>query len=145
MRQYTKPHTVAWSERVEAADGFVCFSEAGGSGKPTQELSMDEKERLAKAEAEAAAAREAQAKAEAVAAEANAALTKFAEQQRADRHAGYVQFAEGALAASRAELSRTQLAVEREVSGELLELLTAERLRKLVGREAADECLGQRA
>ncbi len=59
---------------------------------------MDEKERLAKAEAEAAAAREAQAKAEAAAAEANAALAKFAEQQRADRHAGYVQFAEAALA-----------------------------------------------
>lgn len=85
----------------EASDGFVCFSEAGGSGKPTQELSMDEKERLAKAEAEAAAAREAQAKAEATAAEATAALAKFAEQQRADRHAGYVQFAEGALAAGK--------------------------------------------
>lgn len=83
----------------EAADGFVCFSEAGGSGKPTQELSMDEKERLAKAEAEAAAAREAQARAEAAAAEANAALAKFAEQQRQGRHAAHVQFAEAQMKA----------------------------------------------
>lgn len=40
---------------------------------------------------------------------------------------GAVKIAEGVLAASRAELSRTELAVEREVSGEVLELLTAER------------------
>ncbi|MDD3328310.1 MAG: hypothetical protein PHW25_14605 [Zoogloea sp.] len=85
----------------EASDGFVCFSEAGGSGKPTQELSMDEKERLAKAEAEAAAALEAKAQAEKETAEAKAQLAKFAEQQRADRHAGFVQFAEGALAAGK--------------------------------------------
>lgn len=92
----------------EASDGFVCFSEAGGSGKPNQELSMDEKERLAKAEAEAAAAREAQAKAEAAAADANAALAKFAEAQRADRYTGFVQFAEAQLAAGK--LKRTDAA-----------------------------------
>ncbi len=92
---------------AEADQGCVCFSE-GDLSQPThtnQELSMDEKERLAKAEAEAAAAREAQAKAETAAAEANAALAKFAEQQRADRYTGFVQFAEAQLAAGKLKRS----------------------------------------
>ena len=29
LRQYTKPHTIAWSERVEAADGFLFVVEWG--------------------------------------------------------------------------------------------------------------------
>lgn len=101
-----QPPAVSGLKDIQFADadqGCVCFSE-GDPQQPThttQELSMDEKERLAKAEADAAAAREAQAKAEAAAAEANAALAKFAEQQRADRHASFVQFAEGALAAGK--------------------------------------------
>lgn len=82
----------------EAGEGFVCFSEAGGSGKPTQELSMDEKERL---EAEAKAAKAAQAAAEAETAAAKAQLAQFAEQQRQERHAGFVQFAEAQLAAGK--------------------------------------------
>lgn len=101
-----QPPAVSGLKDIQFADadqGCVCFSE-GDPQQPThttQELSMDEKERLAKAEADAAAAREAQAKAEAAAVEANAALAKFAEQQRADRHASFVQFAEGALAAGK--------------------------------------------
>lgn len=56
---------------------------------------MDEKERLAKAEAAAEAEKEAREKAEKEAAAAKAELAQFAEQQRKDRHAGFVQFAEG--------------------------------------------------
>lgn len=78
----------------EAGSGLVCFSEGGGPAKPNQELSMDEKERLAKAEAEAVAAREAQAAAEKATAEANAKLAQFAEAQRQQRQAGFVAFAE---------------------------------------------------
>lgn len=87
---------------ADADQGCVCFSE-GDSQQPThtQELSMDEKERLAKAEAEAKAAREAQLQAEKEAADAKAALAQFSEQQRQARHASFVQFAEGALAAGK--------------------------------------------
>lgn len=80
----------------DADDGFVCFAESAGScAQPTtQELTMDEKERLAKAEAEAKAAREAQLQAEEETKAARAQLVQFAEKQRQDRHAGFVQFAE---------------------------------------------------
>lgn len=100
-----QPPAVSGLKDIQFADadqGCVCFSE-GDPQQPnhtTQELSMDEKERLAKAEAEAAAAREAQARAEAAAAEANAALAKFAEQQRQGRHAAHVQFAEAQMKAA---------------------------------------------
>lgn len=86
---------------AEADQGCVCFSE-GDSPQPThttQELSMDEKERLAKAEAAAEAEKEAREKAEKEAAAAKAELAQFAEQQRKDRHAGFVQFAEGQMKA----------------------------------------------
>lgn len=84
----------------EAGSGFVCFSEGGGPATTitTQELSMEEKDRL---EAEAKAAKEAQAKAEQEAAEAKAQLAQFAEQRRTERHQGFVQFAEAQLAAGK--------------------------------------------
>jgi len=84
----------------ESAEGFVCFSEGGGSAHQThtQELSMEDKERL---EAEAKAAKEAQARAEQETAEVKARLAQFAEAQRAERHAGFVQFAEAQLAAGK--------------------------------------------
>lgn len=82
---------------AEADQGCVCFSECDPQQPThtTQELSMDEKERLAKAEAAAAAEKEAREKAEKEAAAAKAELAQFAERQRKDRHAGFVQFAEG--------------------------------------------------
>lgn len=83
----------------EAGSGFVCFSEGGGPATTTtQELSMEEKDRL---EAEAKAAKEAQAKAEQEAADAKAQLAQFAEQRRNERHQGFVQFAEAQLAAGK--------------------------------------------
>lgn len=86
---------------AEADQGCVCFSECDPQQPThtTQELSMDEKERLAKAEAAAAAEKEAREKAEKEAAAAKAELAQFAEQQRKDRHAGFVQFAEGQMKA----------------------------------------------
>lgn len=93
-----QPPAVAGLKDIQFADadqGCVCFSE-GDFSQPhnNQELSMDEKERLAKAEAEAVAARAAQVAAEAATAEANAKLAQFAEQQRQQRQAGFVAFAE---------------------------------------------------
>lgn len=81
----------------DADAGAVCFSEAVLPPSTHQETTtMDEemKSRLAQAEAEAAAAKAAQAAAEAAAEAANAQLAQFAEQQRQDRHAGHVSFAE---------------------------------------------------
>lgn len=81
----------------DADAGAVCFSEAVLPPSTHQETTtMDEemKSRLAQAEAEAAAAKAAQATAEAAAQSANAQLAQFAEQQRQDRHAGHVSFAE---------------------------------------------------
>lgn len=101
-----QPPAVAGLKDIQFADadqGCVCFSE-GDFSQPHnthQELSMDEKERLAKAEAGAAAAREAQAAAEKATAEANAKLAQFAEQQRQARKASYVQFAEAQFAAGK--------------------------------------------
>lgn len=80
----------------DADAGAVCFSETVSPPYPHQETPMDEqmKSRLAQAESEAAAAKAAQATAEAAAEAANAQLAQFAEQQRQDRHAGHVSFAE---------------------------------------------------
>lgn len=81
---------------VERHDFAVSFSEAVFPQSTHQEPPMDEemKSRLAQAEADAAAAKAAQATAEAAAEAANAQLAQFAEQQRQDRHAGHVSFAE---------------------------------------------------
>lgn len=42
QRQYTKPHTIAWSERVEAADGFLfVFPEYNHSYSPAIKNALD--------------------------------------------------------------------------------------------------------
>ncbi|MFN8047420.1 MAG: NAD(P)H-dependent oxidoreductase [Ancrocorticia sp.] len=42
LRQYTKPHTIAWSERVEAADGFLfVFPEYNHSYSPAIKNALD--------------------------------------------------------------------------------------------------------
>ena len=86
------------------AEGAVSFSEAVLAPSTHQETTtMDEetKARLAKAEAEAEAAKAAQATAEAAAKAANEQLAQFAEQQRKDRHAGHVSFAEAQVKAGK--------------------------------------------
>lgn len=82
------------------ADGAVSFSETAIAQKETL---MDEetKARLAKAEAEAEAAKAAQATAEAATKAAGEQLAQFAEQQRKDRHAGHVSFAEAQVKAGK--------------------------------------------
>ena len=86
------------------ADGAVSFSEAVLAPSTHQETTtMDEetKARLAQAEAEAATAKAAQAAAESAATAANEKLAQFAEQQRKDRHAGHVSFAEAQVKAGK--------------------------------------------
>lgn len=87
----------------DADAGAVCFSETFFTPYICQETPMEEqmKTRLAQAEAEAAAAKAAQATAEAAAEAANAQLAQFAEQQRQDRHAGHVSFAEAQVKAGK--------------------------------------------
>lgn len=42
LRQYTKPHTIAWSERVDAADGFIFVTpEYNHSFSPALKNAMD--------------------------------------------------------------------------------------------------------
>lgn len=82
------------------AEGAVSFSETAITQK---EITMDEetKARLKKAEDDAAAAKAAQASAEALAKTAQEQLAQFAEQQRTDRHAAHVSFAEDAVKAGK--------------------------------------------
>jgi hypothetical protein len=103
-----QPPAIAGLKDIEFADdasGAVSFSE--GDLHHSQEQSQMDKdlqaaqERAAKAEAEAKAARDAQAKAEAARAEADKQLAQFAEQQRSERHASFVGFAEAQVKAGR--------------------------------------------
>lgn len=82
-----------------AADdaGAISFSEAGDSGRTHQEQQQMDKEmqdKVAAAEAKAKAEADARATAEEEARQAKAQLAQFAEQQRTERHAGFVSFAE---------------------------------------------------
>ncbi len=100
-----QPPAVAGLKDIQFAAGdsdAVNFSEAVVT-QPTQETRMNEEEKtaLAKAQAEAKAAQEALAAAEASTKAAQAQLAQFAEQQRADRHAGHVSFAEAQVKAGK--------------------------------------------
>lgn len=99
-----QPPAVAGLKDIQFAAGdcnAVNFSEA--VTQPTQETRMTEEEKaaLAKAQADAKAAQEALAAAEASTKAAQAQLAQFAEQQRADRHAGHVSFAEAQVKAGK--------------------------------------------
>ena len=113
-----QPPAVAGLKDIQFADddaaGAVSFSQAVFSPPTHQENSlMDEemKTRLAQAEADAATARAAQASAEAAAAAANEQLAQFAEQQRQERHAGHVSFAEAQVKAGKLLPKDNQTAV----------------------------------
>lgn len=99
-----QPPAVAGLKDIPFSEGdaavVVSFSETAITQKET---TMDEatKARLEQAEASAAAAKAAQAAAEASAKTAQEQLAQFAEQQRADRHAAHVSFAEGAVKAGK--------------------------------------------
>jgi hypothetical protein len=108
-----QPPAVLGLKDIQFADdtsGTVSFSEALISPQPlstqsttNQESTMDEETRkkLEAAQAEAEKAKAAQADAEAKAKAAQEQLAQFAEQQRTDRHAANVSFAEGAVKAGK--------------------------------------------